>query len=175
MAAISQLVSGFFVRPLRIGQSGSSPSKWPFTHSLHGAYTLRCDENTNETSTANNDPSGCWTKNRGKNPKWMVKIMENTFFKWMIWGENSPIFGNIHFLPPGIHHLQLFDPSAHIRCLIVGGGVLTGVIRWHQPKQCTIVGGGNPANHTPHVWNPDIFTTYSTGDRRISEPSTVLL
>ena len=27
----------------------------------------------------------------GKNPKWMVKIMENPMNKWMIWGEN-PLF-----------------------------------------------------------------------------------
>ena len=27
----------------------------------------------------------------GKNPKWMVKIMENPVNKWMVWGEN-PIF-----------------------------------------------------------------------------------
>ena len=30
---------------------------------------------------------GCWTKNRGiLPPKWMVKIMENPMYKWMIWG-----------------------------------------------------------------------------------------
>ena len=27
-------------------------------------------------------------------PKWMVKIMENPMNKWMIWGVNTPIFGN---------------------------------------------------------------------------------
>ena len=32
-----------------------------------------------------------------KTPKWMVKIMENPIFQWMIWGENPTIFGNIHF------------------------------------------------------------------------------
>ena len=31
-----------------------------------------------------------------KTLKWMVKIMENPMNKWMIWGENTPIFGNIH-------------------------------------------------------------------------------
>ena len=37
---------------------------------------------------------GCWTKNRGKkNPKWMVNIMENPIFSWMIWGKPI-IFGN---------------------------------------------------------------------------------
>ena len=35
------------------------------------------------------------SKNRGT-PKWMVKIMENPMNKWMIWGENPPIFGNTH-------------------------------------------------------------------------------
>ena len=30
------------------------------------------------------------SKNRGT-PIWMVKVMENPFFKWMIWGEN-PLF-----------------------------------------------------------------------------------
>jgi len=30
-----------------------------------------------------------------KNPKWMVKIMENPMTKWMIWGKPT-IFGNIH-------------------------------------------------------------------------------
>ena len=34
---------------------------------------------------------GCWTKNRGFPPKWMVKIVENPMNKWMIWGEN-PLF-----------------------------------------------------------------------------------
>ena len=29
------------------------------------------------------------SKNSGKTPKWMVKIMENPMYKWMIWGENS--------------------------------------------------------------------------------------
>ena len=30
----------------------------------------------------------------GKNPKWMVKIMENPMNKWMIWGEKKKtIFG----------------------------------------------------------------------------------
>ena len=29
---------------------------------------------------------GCEPKNRGKTPKWMVKIMENPMHKWMIWG-----------------------------------------------------------------------------------------
>ena len=37
----------------------------------------------------------CWymdvSKNRGKPPKWMVKIMENLFNPWMIWGE-TPYF-----------------------------------------------------------------------------------
>ena len=27
-------------------------------------------------------------------PKWMVKIMENPIYKWMIWGGKHPIFGN---------------------------------------------------------------------------------
>ena len=35
------------------------------------------------------------SKNRGT-PKWMVKIMENPMNKWMIWGVNTTIFGNIH-------------------------------------------------------------------------------
>ena len=30
--------------------------------------------------------NGCPSKNRGKTPKWMVKIMENPMNKWMIWG-----------------------------------------------------------------------------------------
>ena len=30
------------------------------------------------------------SKNRGKPPKWMVKIMENPMNKWMIWGV--PLF-----------------------------------------------------------------------------------
>ena len=36
---------------------------------------------------------GCQPKNRGSfPPKWMVKIMENPMYKWMIWGENYPRF-----------------------------------------------------------------------------------
>ena len=35
------------------------------------------------------------SKNRGKIPKWMVYIVENPIFEWMIWGENPTIFGNI--------------------------------------------------------------------------------
>ena len=35
----------------------------------------------------------------GKNPKWMVKIMENRVFKWMIWGYHyfwkHPVLGNL--------------------------------------------------------------------------------
>ena len=30
------------------------------------------------------------SKNRGKPPKWMVKIMEKPIFQWMIWGY--PLF-----------------------------------------------------------------------------------
>ena len=33
-------------------------------------------------------------------PKWMVKIMENPMNKWMIWGENPTIFGNIPIYKP---------------------------------------------------------------------------
>ena len=34
---------------------------------------------------------GCFPTIGGKPPKWMVKIMENPWIKWMIWGEN-PLF-----------------------------------------------------------------------------------
>ena len=30
-----------------------------------------------------------------KTPKWMVKIMENPYLKWMLWGEN-PLFSDFH-------------------------------------------------------------------------------
>ena len=40
---------------------------------------------------------GCQPKNRGKNPKWMVKIMENPI-KLDDLGGFPPIFGNTHVI-----------------------------------------------------------------------------
>ena len=36
------------------------------------------------------------SKNRRGPPKWMVKIMENPIFQWMIWGEGPPLFLGWH-------------------------------------------------------------------------------
>ena len=44
------------------------------------------------------------SKNRGI-PKWMVKIMEKTLLKWMIWGGKTTIFGNIHLTWVVLHPL----------------------------------------------------------------------
>ena len=43
----------------------------------------------------------CQPKNRGILPLKMdgENFMENPMNKWMIWGENPIIFGNIHILP----------------------------------------------------------------------------
>ncbi len=55
-----------------------------------------------------NQSSGCWTKNRGGPPKWMVKIMENPMNKWMIWGYyyfwKHPSMNR--FLPPKLRVLS---------------------------------------------------------------------
>ena len=49
-----------------------------------------CDR-SQESKLDNMDVS----KNMGKPPKWMVKIMENPMNKWMIWrGFYTPIFGS---------------------------------------------------------------------------------
>ena len=50
------------------------------------------------------------SKNRGKTPKWMVKIMEISF-KWMIWGEN-PLFSETPiFLQKNTPNLMSYEHS----------------------------------------------------------------
>ena len=71
---------------------------------------------------SNNCYFGCLHLGVSKNirtPKWMVKIMENPTNTSMIWGENPPIFGNIHLCfswnSSGVASLPEFLVSSRFR------------------------------------------------------------
>ena len=52
---------------------------------------------------------GWASKNRGKTPKWMVKIMENPIFEWIIWGENPLFWKHPTIANPGPLRAPLAD------------------------------------------------------------------
>ena len=64
-----------------------SPVNHPFINGWHWCT---------DRSVPAGHPSGCFQKIGVFPPKWMVKRMEFSLFKWMIWGGFHPLFsGNI--------------------------------------------------------------------------------
>ena len=88
-----------------------------------------------------NKSNGCIdvgvSKNRGT-PRWMVKIMENPFFLWMIWGENplfleTSMYSCHHKLWTDVTHFQSPVSFLQARAQINGLSNVETFLRWPYP------------------------------------------